>query len=355
MKLISGSDTWTYLKNAGKPLCMYGMGNGADKILKVLEEKGIEIADFFASDGFVRGHTFHSKKVLSYSDLKEKYPDFAVVLAFGSSLSDVLDNFYRIAGERELVAPDVPVCGGELFDGDFFARHESEIDRVYSLLADERSREVFREVIEFKYSGNISHLKSSNAGREDVLGGILSPESYRITADLGAYIGDTARELLLRASGIRRIYALEPDKRSYRKLSAFITDSALTDKVIPVFAAAGENDGEGLFSSEGNRNSGLSDSGKDTVSIRSVDSLARGEKLDMIKYDVEGAEREAILGSREQIAENRPDLIVSVYHRSEDIFSLPLLVHDLCPEYRLYMRREMYVPAWDVELIATVK
>ena len=355
MKLISGSDTWTYLKNTGKPLCMYGMGNGADKILKVLEEKGIEIADFFASDGFVRGHTFHSKKVLSYSETKEKYDDFAVVLAFGSSLGDVLDNFYRIAGERELVAPDVPVCGGELFDKDFFDRNEDKIDSVYSLLADDRSREVFREVIEFKYSGNISHLKSSNAGREDVLGGILSPGGYSVTADLGAYNGDTVREILAASGSIRKIFALEPDRRSYRKLSAFIENSGLSEKVIPIFAAAGENDGEGLFSSEGNRNSGLSDKGKDTVTIRSVDSLSLGEKLDMIKYDVEGAEKAAILGSRGQITENRPDLIVSVYHRSEDIFSLPLLVNSLCPEYRLYLRREMYVPAWDVELIATVK
>lgn len=331
------------------------MGNGADKILRVLDEKGIEIADFFASDGFVRGHTFHSKKVLSYSETKEKYPDFAVVLAFGSSLPDVMENFYRISNEKELVAPDVPVCGGELFDHDFFINHEAEIDRVYSSLADERSKEVFSNVIDFKYSGKISYLGGDDAGREDVLCGILSPKDYRITADLGAYNGDTARELLSVTDSVEKIYAIEPDKRSYRKLTTFITESRLEGRVIPIFAAAGEKDGEGLFSSEGNRNSGLSEKGKDTIIIRSVDSISRGEKLDMIKYDVEGAEKGAILGSIEQIREHKPDLIVSVYHRSEDIFALPCLINSICPEYKLYMRRERYVPAWDVELIATVK
>ena len=58
-------DLWQYLAEAGKPIVMYGMGNGADKILAVCEAKGIEISDFFASDGFVRGHSFHGKKVLS--------------------------------------------------------------------------------------------------------------------------------------------------------------------------------------------------------------------------------------------------------------------------------------------------
>ena len=48
---------------------MYGMGNGADKIIEVLDALGIEVADFFASDGFVRGHSFHGKKVLSFSEV----------------------------------------------------------------------------------------------------------------------------------------------------------------------------------------------------------------------------------------------------------------------------------------------
>ena len=66
-------DLWEYLQNTDKTVVMYGMGNGADKILAVCEQYGIVVADFFASDGFVRGHSFHGKTVLSYSALKEKY------------------------------------------------------------------------------------------------------------------------------------------------------------------------------------------------------------------------------------------------------------------------------------------
>ena len=36
-------DLWQYLKEAEKPVVMYGMGNGADKILAVCEKKGIEV------------------------------------------------------------------------------------------------------------------------------------------------------------------------------------------------------------------------------------------------------------------------------------------------------------------------
>ena len=65
-------DLWEYLAHAQKPILLYGMGNGADKILDVCHARGIEIADTFASDGFVRGHSFHGKTVLSYSAAKEK-------------------------------------------------------------------------------------------------------------------------------------------------------------------------------------------------------------------------------------------------------------------------------------------
>ena len=53
------SDLWTYLAQSNKPIVMYGMGNGADKILGVCESFNITVSDFFASDGFVRGQSFH--------------------------------------------------------------------------------------------------------------------------------------------------------------------------------------------------------------------------------------------------------------------------------------------------------
>ena len=64
------TDLWQYLKTAsdeGRPILLYGMGNGADKIITVCEAYGITLSDFFASDGFVRGHSFHGTVVLSFT------------------------------------------------------------------------------------------------------------------------------------------------------------------------------------------------------------------------------------------------------------------------------------------------
>ncbi|MBQ5389769.1 MAG: FkbM family methyltransferase, partial [Clostridia bacterium] len=82
-----------------------------------------------------------------------------------------------------------------------------------------------------------------------------------------------------------------------------------------------------------------------------IDSL-HIENADYIKYDVEGAEKEAVLGSIQTIRASSPDILLSLYHRSEDLYALPLLLHELFPDYKMYLRRFEYVPAWDINLYA---
>ena len=69
---------WKYLEKSRKPVVLYGMGDGADKIIKVLESRGIEYRGVFATDGFVRDKYFHGLKLSSYSALKEKFGEECV-------------------------------------------------------------------------------------------------------------------------------------------------------------------------------------------------------------------------------------------------------------------------------------
>ena len=354
-------DLWQYLKESEKPVVMYGMGNGADKILAVCEKKGIEISDFFASDGFVRGHSFHGKRVLSYSEIKEKYGlgNFVVLLSFASSLPEVIDNIKRIASESELYAPDVPVCGDNLFDMDFFVSNKTSFKAARELFADEQSKKVFDNVINYKLSGDINYLFESDSEVEETFNEILNAKNFENTADLGAYNGDTARQLVEYAPNLKKIYALEPDRRNFRKLSEY-AEREERFEVIPFQVAAWSKAEALTFGAEGNRNSGVGGSTNAvtskcvTVEGNSLDNLLidNKDKIDYIKFDVEGAENEAIDGCYNTIKAHSPELLVSVYHRSEDIFALPLKINSLFPDYKLYLRKFRYIPAWDLNLYA---
>ena len=352
MNLKIDTDIWAYLAASPKKIVMYGMGNGADKILAVCERKGIEVCDFFASDGFVRGHSFHGKRVLSYSETKEKYgaENMIVLLSFASSLDEVIENILRIASECELYAPDVPVFGENLFDMDFYIQNKDFFEEAYSMLADDESRRIFENTVAYKLTGRIDYLEAAVNRKDEVYRELLGADEIKSAVDLGAYNGDTVRELAAYAPSLERVTAFEPDRRNFKKLSLY-AEQEERFSVLPLNAAAWDKDEILEFDAGGNRNSNVSHTAKSVgISGIMLDCAIEG-RVDYIKYDVEGSEREALMGSRSTIEKYSPKLLVSVYHRSEDIFALPKLVRELNHTYKLYLRRYRYIPAWDLNLI----
>lgn len=350
-------DLWSYLSSVPKPIVMYGMGDGADKILKIFERYNLVVADFFASDEFVRGHFFHGKKVLKFSEICDKYREFVIVLAFASGRPEVLEYFSYLNAHYDLIIPDVPVVKSELFTREYYIAHEEEIAKAKNLFADKRSIETFEKLIEFRLTGRFSTLKESFSERSEIFHSLLHPEKYSTVVDLGAYTGDTIKEIFHYSKTLSNVYAVEPDLKTYLKLSRIVEQFPCC-KFHFYQACAWNEITEKAFDLKGNRGSHIQEinslSAKNIISTISVDHILKGGRADYIKFDIEGAESAAIDGSRFTITNYAPDLLVSAYHRSEDLFSLVLQLHTIMPQYRFYLRKEKSVPAWDINLIATV-
>ena len=349
-------DVWTMLSECGLPIVMYGMGDGAEKILKVMETYGLKPAEFMASDEFVRGHSFKGYRVKKLSEIEEQYPDFVVVVCFGTALPEVMENIERISKRHRVVAPDVPVVGGGLFDGDYISDHEYEIMKLRMLLSDDASRDTLDALMKYRITGDISVLRSCETSKDEAYS-LLNINDRETYIDLGAYNGDTVEEFLkLTGKRFTKIYALEPDRRNYSKLRR--RHYALGSEIFePINAAAWSSDTKLVFNSRAGRNSSLCETPSAQTAGRgieteakSVDSLLGGKPATLIKYDVEGSEREALAGSEQTIKKYKPRLIVSLYHRTEDLIELPLYIKELNPEYRFYLRHHPYIPAWDTNL-----
>lgn len=356
-------DLWETLAQSNKTVVLYGMGNGADKILEVCQRKGIEVSGVFASDGFSRGNLFHGMPVMTWAQTKEKWGSerLIVLLSFGTSRPEVLENILRIHQEAELYVPDVPAFGDSLFDRAFFETHREELAAARALLCDDESRRIFDLVVEYKLTGSLDVLLAARSDENETWETILRPLTIRSAADLGAYNGDTVRELIARSNeNVQQILAMEPDARNYRKLLQY-AEGETRACVTPIFAGAWSDNVTLTFEKSGNRNasfdqnrSGVLDvhaSRLVEISARTLDSVMDGRHVDYIKYDVEGSEKEALLGSRATVGRDLPTLLVSLYHRSEDLFALPLLIKEHFPDYSsFYLRRFGGLPAWDLNL-----
>ncbi len=356
-------DLWEYLKQTEKTVVLYGMGNGADKILQACAQKGIAVSDIFASDGFVRGHAFHGMSVKTWGEIKALYGEqnVIVLLCFGTSRPEVLANIFRIRAEAELYAPDVPVFGDGIFDRAFYLAHRAELEQARALLSDEESKAVFDRILRYKLTGDLLQLTEAQAEEAELMKTMVRPQEIKCAVDLGAYNGDSVRALLdAEGSTVQTVVAAEPDNRNFQKLFVY-AEAEKRARVCPVHTGVWSERTVLCFDAEGNRNASFAQNRSTVlqgrgarlqeVAVDTVDHLAEGYPVDYIKYDVEGSEKEALLGSVETVKRCEPRLMVSLYHRNEDLFALPLLLHRLFPAYRgFYLRRRGGVPAWDINL-----
>lgn len=343
------TDLWQYLKNADKPIVLYGTGDGADKILNVMAEKGIKASGVFASDGFVRKRVFRDMPVLSYKEAVNTFGDMIVLIAFGSSLPGVIENFVKLSLLHETYVPDVPVAGGELFDIDFYNENLTKINEARALLTDEASVKLYDNMIMAKLTGKVEYLLEGCESDDEILS-FLHAEGFRVTLDLGAYNGDTALKLVDICPKLETVIALEPDERNFKKLCI---NTVPTKKVEPHFGAAWDKSEILTFTKGGGRGIRRR-GGEKTVEVTGIrpEALLDGRKVDYVKIDVEGTERQAIDGCKNAISDYRPAMRIALYHKSADIFEIPLLIHSICPSYKMYIKRTMSFPAWDIDLIA---
>jgi hypothetical protein len=82
----------------------------------------------------------------------------------------------------------------------------------------------------------------------------------------------------------------------------------------------------------------ISETGNHRIQVNSIDKIAQDRKVDFIKMDIEGAEKEAILGASQTIKKHCPILAISIYHKSCDFWELPLLIKEIQPAYKFYLR-----------------
>jgi FkbM family methyltransferase len=174
-----------------------------------------------------------------------------------------------------------------------------------------------------------------------------------IILDLGSNIGAFA----IYAASIHKnikIISVEPDPKIFIELCENIRNNGFINRITPLQCCVSNFNGfsnlifdEDCFTMTRVGVESSSDSTK--VPTFTVDQLVEDlnlEKIDFIKMDIEGAEREALAGAETTIARFFPKLAISGYHRVDDIFHLVIRIKKINPNYNIIVNSKLHLYAF---------
>jgi FkbM family methyltransferase len=241
----------------------------------------------------------------------------------------------------------------------------SDKDREIDIEFSEFKRDKWKKICKKynKASEFDPYLFFNSLGLREISDKIRLRVSQGSALDCGAYIGDTAC-MLLEEFTPKSIVAFEPDKSAKLKLDSFISENCLSNKIVSVKSGlSDQKDKMLLFKTVDNYDAGASfsklfknqTSYEEEINITTIDEYVNEHKIDvsLIKMDIEGFEKKAIIGASRTIKEQRPVLVISIYHRPQDFFEIKPLIESWDLDYKFMIRRaEAILPIADIVLIA---
>ncbi len=216
----------------------------------------------------------------------------------------------------------------------------ANIRTLYDLLEDEKSKKVFMNVLKFKLTEDFHYTISvrDKVSLQYFDKEVISFSDDEVFIDCGAYIGDSVEAFLKATNGkFKHIYSYEPDPKNFKRLKENVAKLEQKDSITPINAGVSYKNQTFYLSGEE-----MMTTCTKTVTENKAQVVAIDETINhiptFIKMDVQSFEASALLGVKNSIIKHKPKLAISIYHKFDDLWTLPLLLKLWVPEYKLIIR-----------------
>jgi FkbM family methyltransferase len=333
-------------------IVLFGAGHLGRSTAQRLRQAGIEPAAFADDTRNKQGQIVAGLPVLSPQAASEKFGGAAVFVVTihnpAASFVHVRRRLQQLTDARiisfvalALAYPDIFLPYLAFEAPQHVLLKAADIRRAFNLLADEESRSHFVAHLRFRLHVDFDALPRCSPS-DYFPADVLALDADTTFVDCGAFDGDTIRLFLARQNGqFGRIFAFEPDAANHALLSAYIAglEETMQRRIKASHAAVGARHERRSFIASGTTGAAFKDNGKVEVNVVPLDEVIPDEPAALfVKMDVEGAEHEALNGARTLIRKRNPILAISVYHRPDDLWQLPCMIHSLSPASALFLR-----------------
>jgi FkbM family methyltransferase len=329
-----------FLKSSKLPVIIYGAGYVGQGVAEVLEKNGISFE--FAVDS----EFSHDSSVLTPEKADEKYAAYNLIRGMGYAPINRISTFHNAKN----IFAILNFTNVEILSREFFCENLPLFEETYNLLEDEKSKRSLIEYIRTELNADVEGLMKFVVQPQYFRDEIYSlPDGY-VFVDCGAYNGDTLTGLLRHYPNYGKIVCFEPSASNFEQLEKLVTDKGYKNIELIKKGCSDKNGVLRFCETENQMNNSISDQGNTQIEIAKIDDYLSDEKVSVIKMDIEGAELDALHGAQNTIVKNKPVCMISIYHKRDDLITIPQYLKKLVPEYKFYLR--LHQGIWDMVLYA---
>jgi len=330
-------------------ILIYGAGNVGRDVFQILGARGIKVAGFLDRKAAVQqrcnGIPVHPPDWDGMSITQRQLTCVVIALHNGDVEIPPIMDYLRDRGYGRIVSPVEfhHHFSEELGDRFWLTSRSSyriwqkDISEGYETWEDEHSRRLYLSFLRFRLAGDYADLPLIDADNQYFPSSLPAWKTPLRFVDGGAFDGDTLRSAAASQYAIEAAIAFEPDPVNCAKLKEYV--SSLGNKKVNVWPCGIYSSTTQLnFTANGLPSSKSDDKGDTRIQMVALDDAIATFRPNLIKFDIEGAEYEGLIGAKQIIQENRPGLAICLYHQPQDMWQIPLLIKSWDLGYRLFMR-----------------
>ena len=336
-----------------KPIVIFGCGNLGKKTGAFLLSKKYNLVAYSDNNELKWGSELNGVAILVPYEAKELYGTEAIFIVciwspersyalFKKQLTDLGVQHIIHAAAIMLSFPDELLPYFHFQSPEYFLKHKKELTEVYNLLADEESKKQYLAHVDCRMTLNFEGLPVPDTRNQYFPADVIKLSDHEVFFDAGAYNGDTLQDFCERTKfKYARYIALEPDPENYVALGKRI-DKLNAPNVDTYKYAVGSENCFLNFEATGVGDAGISDKGSIRVECVRIDDKFYDEAPTYLKFDIEGAELDALDGADRTIETYKPVLAVCIYHLPDDLWTIPLYLKNKYPFYNFFARTHQY-------------
>ncbi len=322
---------------------LFGLGGSIDVYFELLNKYAINI-DYIIDNNPAKIGTIYNGIRINAASILSSIETAYIIITAPSHSSSIISQITNLTNKHIVIQFDPSL---EIIQNvshkervDFYTHNKNSLISFYDNLADDISKLTFEKVIEGALTSNnccYNEISTNNQYFPDIIMENLTENETFL--DIGAFTGDSSIEFIKAVNNnFNKIIGFEPKNENIK-----IALSLINDKRVQFYPyGIGEkseqlylygNDGIDDFahiSDKKNENCTV-------IEIKSIDDFL-SESYTYMKMDIEGMEIPALLGAAKTIKQYHPKLAVSIYHKLDDFITIPKIIMDIDPSYKLYLR-----------------